>query len=84
MRAAGLIVVSVGLIIWFPLVVLWLGLLIAPRGASNDERIAESGPSAADLNQAAESRLVEKAFRPVSAIFVACLLVGGVLVLVGS
>lgn len=84
MRTVGLAIVCVGFIVWFPIAALWFGLLFAPRGASNDDRIAKTGPSAADLNQAAESRIVEKAFRPVSGFFRACLLVGGLLVLLGA
>lgn len=83
-RAAGVAILAAGTIAWFPIAALRVGLLIAPRGSTNEERIAKTGPSAADLNQAAEQRVVDKAFRPVSVFFAGCLLVGGALVLLAA
>ena len=83
-RTAGAAIIVVGLIVWFPIAALRFGLLFAPSGGANDERIAKTGPSAADLNQAAETRIVHRAFRPVSFFLVGCLLVGGALMLLAG
>ena len=87
MRSIGLALLCVAGVAFFPWAMIYLGVRVGRLGRLGDPksaRIKLAGPSVADLQQRAEERFAASWTRPLLATVAVCVVVGGLLVLLGG